>query len=249
MNAEVGIGAFRVGEWQFMPATGELLRGSEARRLEPRAAKMLQLLCEARGAIVTQETLIAEIWNGRTLSDNSVAVVIAQLRRALDDDAREPRLIETMPKRGYRLMNVEAAPEQSAKKRPVVLLAGLALLALLLLAVFTIPRTRSPHPAVSVSDVINQTGDARYDPLARATSELIVADLAKRGFDVDRHGQQSLALQSKLVIWNGGPSLGITATDEQGLVRWSAMMDGSPAAVPRAVASKLDDFAAKFRER
>ena len=76
--------------------------------------------------------------------------------------------------------------------------------------------------------------------------ELIVADLAKRGFAVERNGGDGLRFESKLVIWNGAPSLGMTATDAGGVVRWSAMTDGSPARVPEGVAEKLDDFAARF---
>src|SRR4051794_5789758 len=102
MNLESGIGTYRVGEWQFHPASGELRRGAELRRLEPRAARTLELLCGARGAVVSQDELIKDVWDGRSLSENSVAVVIGQLRRALGDDARDPKLIETIPKRGYR---------------------------------------------------------------------------------------------------------------------------------------------------
>ena len=73
------------------------------------------MLCEAGGDVVSQEQLIDGVWQGRALSENSVAVVIGQLRRALDDDAREPRLIETIPKRGYRLRATER--EQPSRRR------------------------------------------------------------------------------------------------------------------------------------
>ena len=104
MNLQSGIGSHRIGEWHFHPGSGELRRGSDVRRLEPRAARTLELLLEARGSVVSHERLIHEVWSGRTLSENSVAVVVGQLRRALGDDARDPRLIETIPKRGYRLI-------------------------------------------------------------------------------------------------------------------------------------------------
>src|SRR5689334_8327320 len=102
MNLQTDIGSRRIGEWHFHPASGELRRGALVRRLEPRAARTLELLCAARGGVVTHEQLIREVWNGRSLSENSVAVVVGQLRRALDDDARDARLIQTIPKRGYR---------------------------------------------------------------------------------------------------------------------------------------------------
>src|SRR5688572_22055096 len=96
--------ALRIGDWTFDPAAGELTRGGERRRLEDRAARTLALLCRRRGEVVSHGEIAAEVWNGRTVSPNSLPVVIADLRRALDDDARAPRFIETVAKRGYRLM-------------------------------------------------------------------------------------------------------------------------------------------------
>src|ERR1044071_238743 len=111
MNVERNVGRHRIGGWDFSPATGELRRRSDVRRLEPRAPRALEMLCEADGEVVSQEQLIEGVWQGRVLSENSVAVVIGQLRKALDDDAREPKLIETIPKRGYRLRSGATEPE------------------------------------------------------------------------------------------------------------------------------------------
>src|SRR3954464_1637110 len=123
MKDERGLGRHRIGAWEFSPATGELRRRTDLRRLEPRAAKALEMLCEAGGEVVSQEQLIDGVWQGRSLSENSVAVVIGQLRRALDDDAREPRLIETIPKRGYRLRDTEADNRKPEKQRALLLIA------------------------------------------------------------------------------------------------------------------------------
>src|SRR3954469_16690217 len=131
MNVERSIGRHRIGGWEFSPATGELRRRADVRRLEPRAAKALELLCEANGEVVSQEQLIDGVWQGRSLSENSVAVVIGQLRRALDDDAREPRLIETIPKRGYRLRADQAQTERPARRRKYALIAVAALILLI----------------------------------------------------------------------------------------------------------------------
>src|SRR6478672_2945960 len=128
MNLISDIGGHRIGEWQFHPASGELRRRTEVRRLEPRAAKTLELLLAARGGMVTQEQLIQEVWNGRSLSENSVAVVVGQLRKALDDDARDPKLIETIPKRGYRLMGPASWPPSRPSRGRVVAAAMVAVL-------------------------------------------------------------------------------------------------------------------------
>ena len=242
MKSEPGIGRYRVGEWDFTPSTGELRRRADVRRLEPRAAQALELLCQADGAVVTHERLIERIWGGRSLSENSVAVVIGQLRRALDDDARGPRLIETLPKRGYRLLGGAAGDARGARRGGLLLLAAAA--ALLLAGVVAALVLAQAGPAqIAVDDVVNQTGDPKFDPLARATSELILDDLRERGFRVRRGGGDAdLRLASKLVIWNNGPFLGITATDSRGVVRWSAMLDGAPDRLPSGVAEKLDQL-------
>jgi DNA-binding winged helix-turn-helix (wHTH) protein len=246
MNVERVIARHRIGGWEFWPVTGELHRASEVRRLEPRAAKALQLLCEAGGDVVSQDELIAVVWQGRALSGNSVAVVIAQLRRALDDDAREPRLIETIPKCGYRL-RADNGASQLAKNRSRAMLgvAVAALLILLAIAAFFQPLDRAGGE-IAVTDVANQTGDASYTPVARATSELIVTDLGRYGFLVRRNGKGDLRLSSKLVIWDGLPYLGMTATDSSGVVRWSAMSKATPGAIPPVVQSRVGELAQRF---
>ena len=238
MRAEPHIGQYRIGDWDFSPATGELRRRSDVRRLEPRAAKALELLCEADGEVVTHDRLIESVWGGRRLSDNSVAVVIGQLRRALEDDAREPKVIETIPKRGYRLVGINDALPRRAKPRLLALLLAVFVVAVTLALLMSGPS----RPEVAMADVVNETGNAEYDPLARATSELIVTELGKRGFAVRRDDAGTLRLAAKLVMWNGGPYLGLTAADEKGVVRWSAMMPGTPDVVPRNVSAKLDEF-------
>ena len=120
---------YRIGEWTFRAGENEFLQGGERRRLEDRAARTLERLCRRAGEAVGQDEIIAEVWNGRSQSPNSIPVVIGQLRRALGDDARSPRFIETVPKRGYRLVAGPAAKEPRRRR------GALALLAILLLIV------------------------------------------------------------------------------------------------------------------
>lgn len=248
MKIERAIGRHRIGNWDFLPGSGELRRRSDVRRLEPRAARALELLCEAEGEVVTHEQLIAGVWNGRSLSDNSVSVVIGQLRRALDDDAKVPRLIETIPKRGYRLSaGTGGSPVERGARRPVAWAVTAALLLSGLAAAAILRSPAPPPPPVLVSDVSNETGDPANDLLVRATSELIVTGLNRRGFAVRRAASgasgDGLRFRSKLVMWNNAPSLGMTATDSDGVVRWSGMTNGPAARIPTGVGNELDRFA------
>lgn len=92
--------------FQFYPATGELLRDGQALKLRPQASLALELLISRGGELVTREELRDALWpDGRVVMfESSIAVVIRELRRALGDDPKEPRFVETIPKRGYRFV-------------------------------------------------------------------------------------------------------------------------------------------------
>ena len=203
------------------------------------------MLCEAGGEVVSHGQLIEGVWHGRALSENSVAVVIGQLRKALGDDAREPKLIETIPKRGYRLRDTRGERRTLDKQRALLLMALIAAAATLGIAELVFAG-RGSSPIV-VADVVNETGNRTYDALARATSELIITDLGQRGFAVRRSGAGDLRLASKLVMWDGAPYLGMTATDRGGVVRWSAMIEATEGKVPPGVAAELDGLAREVR--
>ena len=236
---------YRIGAWTFRAGENELLQAGERRRLEDRAARTLELLCRRAGEAVGQEEIIAEVWNVRSQSPNSIPVVIGQLRRALGDDARSPRFIETVPKRGYRLV---AEPEPAT----VAPLRGRRPLAALLMALFAVGGVvsyalRPAAPGLAVSDVVNATGDSAYGPLARATSELIAAGLSRKGLAFRRGAARTgeVQLAARMILWTGEPTVGLTATEPDGLVSWSAMARGPAEKLPANVGTALDAFVAR----
>ncbi len=77
-------------------------REGEPRALEPKAFDLLVCLVRHAGEVVTKTQILDEVWAGTAVTDNALTRVIAQLRRALGDDPREARFIETVPTRGYR---------------------------------------------------------------------------------------------------------------------------------------------------
>ncbi|NYE60574.1 DNA-binding winged helix-turn-helix (wHTH) protein/tetratricopeptide (TPR) repeat protein [Duganella sp. 1224] len=96
--------SFRFGQWRVDPATNTLSCGVLNRQLEPRAMDVLLYLCRHPHVVVSAETLLDACWGDVSPSDNAIHKIITQLRRALDDSATEPRYIETIRKRGYRLL-------------------------------------------------------------------------------------------------------------------------------------------------
>ena len=84
--------------------------GSETTQLDPKEFSVLLHLVEAAPATVSTEALLERSWSGTVVGDNVIHQVITRLRKYLGDDARNPTYIETLPKRGYRLV---ALPKNS----------------------------------------------------------------------------------------------------------------------------------------
>jgi transcriptional activator of cad operon len=100
----------QVGEWQYIPEQDKLMKFDAEGRLSITAD--LDNLCQKvanyfivnAGKLVTKDELLLDVWGIRDVSDGRVTRVIRVLRVALGDDTREPRYIETIPKRGYRFI-------------------------------------------------------------------------------------------------------------------------------------------------
>ena len=108
----------QVGDFLFDPATGELSRDGSIERLRPQVARALSVLVERAGAMVSREDLHTAIWpDTRVEYDLSLNVCIRQLRMALGDTAESSTYIETLPRRGYRLLATVTRPG-SPRTRP-----------------------------------------------------------------------------------------------------------------------------------
>jgi adenylate cyclase len=102
---------FRIGECLIEPRQNRIVRGEVEVRLEPRVMDVLMCLAERAGEVVSRETLNAQVWGNVIVTDQAVTNCISELRHHLGDDRSTHRVIETIPKRGYRL----AAPVQLAQ--------------------------------------------------------------------------------------------------------------------------------------
>ena len=83
---------------------GRLLRGGQAVSLRPKAWALLSYLAERPGLLVTKEDLHGAVWGDTVVSDDTLTHTLAELRHALRDDARTPRFIETVHRRGVRFI-------------------------------------------------------------------------------------------------------------------------------------------------
>jgi adenylate cyclase len=95
-------GRIRFGQYSLEPASCRLWAGEAEIRLTRKSAGVLGLLVERAGQPVSKEELFAAIWSGTVVSDDALTSCIQELRKALGDDARQPRYIETRHRYGYR---------------------------------------------------------------------------------------------------------------------------------------------------
>lgn len=96
--------AIKVGEWLVEPSLLKISRDGVAEVLEPRLMDLLVYLARHAGETVSIDELADSVWKGRAISDQPIYQSMAQLRKALEDDAHHPRYIVTVSKKGYRLI-------------------------------------------------------------------------------------------------------------------------------------------------
>lgn len=95
---------FYLGEWQVDASSNTLILGKTKRTIEPKAMDVLLLLCQQHGEVVSADDIVAQCWPNTPVGDNPVHKSITHLRRALGDKANAPVYIETIRKRGYRVI-------------------------------------------------------------------------------------------------------------------------------------------------
>jgi TolB-like protein/DNA-binding winged helix-turn-helix (wHTH) protein len=97
-------GDFRVGPWLVAPSLNSISCKGTSVHLEPKVMEVLVCLAQHAGETLPKETLFHTVWPDTFVTDDVLKHAISELRRVFEDDAREPRIIETIPKRGYRLV-------------------------------------------------------------------------------------------------------------------------------------------------
>src|SRR5579862_8203993 len=97
---------YRFGQFELDPAQSRLSRNGAAVKLQDLPFRLLVLLVERSGEIVSREEVRQRLWPQDTFVefDNSLGVAVRKLREALRDDADAPRFVETVPRKGYRFV-------------------------------------------------------------------------------------------------------------------------------------------------
>jgi len=181
---------FTIGEWEVLPARGELRRGGDVEKPEPKVFGVLLALAGRNGDLVTKDELVDEVWDGRATADEPIIRCVALLRKHLGDKDRPYQYIETLARRGYRLVQ-EVSLHQAAEPVPdpghaaakpkgrLVTWAALAIAGIIAVTVYMRPpEVPVPVGSIAVLPFENLSGDPELQYLVSGFKHELVKTLS-----------------------------------------------------------------------
>src|SRR5581483_6388212 len=153
---ELQMNDLRVGDWLVAPSLNSMSSEGRTVRLEPKVMGVLLCLAQHPGETLYKEQLFQAVWTKTVVTEEVLKRCIAELRRAFNDDARDPRIIETISKRGYRLLAPVSAPVAA-----------------------TVPAESAVSDSIVVLPFMNMSADPENEYFADGITEEIIDALAQ----------------------------------------------------------------------
>jgi len=101
---------YSIGVWTLNTHTNQLIQANRVVDLEHRLTSLLVFLLQHRNKVLSKDDILKVIWQSKVVNDDSLAVAISQLRKALDDNPRAPTYIKTIPGVGYQFILQQEMP-------------------------------------------------------------------------------------------------------------------------------------------
>jgi TolB-like protein/DNA-binding winged helix-turn-helix (wHTH) protein len=178
---------FRFGAFTAEPLNGSIAGDDgQSRHLPPKAMDVLVRLAEAAPQPVTRDALITAVWGERYVSDEVLTHAIKELRHALHDSPTKPQYIQTIPKRGYRLLKKarpidDPAPVGDGRKRRYLVAATSLVLVLVAFGWFVVNLARNVEPTEAAYEADEVTVSGINVTPSRRIAVLPFADLSPDG--------------------------------------------------------------------
>ncbi len=252
-------GEFRLGDWLVRPSLNQLSREGTVVHLRPKVMDVLVYLAARGGEVVSKNELIEAVWAKEFLADSALSRAVFELRGVLGDEAQEPKYIDTIPKRGYRLIapvireeHVPAPPVRGELARgtrlggwrsPLALVAALVVIAGAVLALRGVAarRARTTAPAKKLAVLpFENLGRSEDEYLAAGVTDEISGRLARvSGLLVISRPSAGQYARTTKTTRQVGRELGVDYL-LAGTIRWDRVGTGRVRIIPRLI-SVTDD--------
>jgi DNA-binding winged helix-turn-helix (wHTH) protein/TolB-like protein/Tfp pilus assembly protein PilF len=243
---------FEFGPWRVLPERGLVRDGEDERHVEPIVMDVFVVLASHGGDVVTKDQLIDAVWDGRPQTDDVITRCISSLRRVLGDDARNPSYIETVQRRGYRVMQPvtlvdegirPATAAKTSSIRTDLVLIGVGLVAVLVIGWYALirngdsPGLEPTSVAVFPFECLQDANDPSEHLCFGFAEQAISALNQVEGFQIvrkrDEYDADEVADEDSLVTGSVqiiGDAVRVTARLENvrtGVVIWSQPFDNN----------------------
>jgi DNA-binding winged helix-turn-helix (wHTH) protein/tetratricopeptide (TPR) repeat protein len=197
-------GDIRVGSKLIRPQLNVVVSDHDSIKVEPRVMQVLLCLVDNAGDVVSKDRLLQSVWGETFVGEEALTNAVSLLRKALGDDPRQPAFIQTVAKRGYRLIAPVSDPSsigataaegsrrarRAASPRRQRAAVGVTAMLALFFAVLTVhlwgppPRVEEDpwqalKPSVAVLYFENVAGDPSLEWLRTGLTEMLVTDLSQ----------------------------------------------------------------------
>ena len=203
MRSQIG-NCYIIGDWRVSPDKDRISDGSTIHHLEPKCMQVLVGLAEHANEVVSRQALLEEVWPEAFSGDDALTRCICQLRGYFGDDPHQPEYIQTIPKKGYRLIatcratrSVKETPQFNiwTARQPLLILivicvgAGWVFSSLISLGTPSSQLSNPPIPArvveipansISVLPFRNLSGNPAYDSFSQGISTTIRSVVAQQ---------------------------------------------------------------------
>ena len=198
-----GTNRFYVADWEVRPGACEIARGDTVVKLEPRVMDLLQFFASRPGEVLSRIELEEQVWPGVVVGYDALTKSIGKLREALGDSEKPPTFIQTIPKKGYRLIAPVSAgnikvphvstlnPLVNTKKKRIVsaglLILGVAVIGMILFILnlqkeesieYAKITEQSNTPSLIVLPFKNLNDDPKQDYFVRGITDDLIVDLS-----------------------------------------------------------------------
>ena len=115
---------FLVGDWLVSPKLNRISKDGESASVKHKSMAVLVFLADGNGEVITRDEVMDGVWPGMEVTDDVLTQSIVELRKALGDEAKNPRIIETIPRVGFRLIASIRPAKDDSSLAPLGPIAG-----------------------------------------------------------------------------------------------------------------------------